>query len=89
MPCLIALLALLSPRLALVVIAIFSDLPSRAMDGILLPLLGFFLLPWTTLAYIVMWDLGTHEVAGFEWFIVGIAFLIDIGAVGGSARSRK
>jgi hypothetical protein len=89
MPCLLALLALLSPRVALFAIAVFSDLPSRAMDGILLPLLGFFVLPWTTLAYIVVWDLGTHQVAGFEWFIVIVAFLVDIGAVGGSARSRR
>lgn len=88
MPCLVALLALLSPRLALVVLAILTDLPSRAMDGILLPLVGFFLLPWTTLAYIVMWDYGTNQVAGFEWFIVIIAFLADLGAYGSGARSR-
>lgn len=88
MPCLVALLALLSPRLALVVLAILTDLPSRAMDGILLPLVGFFLLPWTTLAYIVMWDYGTSQVAGFEWFIVIIAFLADLGAYGSGARSR-
>ncbi|MEH3052800.1 MAG: hypothetical protein PGN13_02185 [Patulibacter minatonensis] len=89
MPCFIALLALISPRVALVALAIFSDLPSRAMDGILLPLLGFFLLPWTTLAFILMWDLGTHEVAGFEWFIVIIAFLADLGAYGGGASGRR
>ncbi len=88
MPCLVALLALLSPRLALVVLAILTDLPSRAMDGILLPLVGFFLLPWTTLAYIVMWDYGTNQVTGFEWFIVIIAFLADLGAYGSGARSR-
>lgn len=88
MPCFIALLALLSPRVALVALAIFSDLPSRALDGILLPLVGFFLLPWTTLAYIVMWDLGTNQVMGFEWFIVIVAFLADLGAYGSGARSR-
>lgn len=88
MPCFVALLALLSPRLALIALAIFSDLPSRALDGILLPLLGFFLLPWATLAYIVMWDLGTNQVSGFEWFIVIVAFLADLGAYGSGARSR-
>ena len=58
MPCLIALLALISPRLALFFVAIFSDMLSRAFDSWLLPLIGFFLLPWTTLAYAVMWDIG-------------------------------
>ncbi len=75
MPCLIALFALISPRLALFFIAIFSDILSRAYDSWLLPLIGFFLLPWTTLAYAVMWDTGTRDVNGFEWFIVVLAFL--------------
>ncbi|MFT4034263.1 MAG: hypothetical protein QM679_01655 [Patulibacter sp.] len=88
MACCIALLALFSPRVALFCIALFSDLPSRAMDGVLLPLLGFFLLPWTTLAYIVLWQLGSHEVAGIEWFFVALAFLTDIGAYGSGARAR-
>ena len=51
MPCFVAVLALLSPRLALIAMALFSDVLSRAFDSWLLPLLGFFILPWTTLAY--------------------------------------
>ena len=89
MPCLVVVIALISPRLALVVMAILSDVLSRAFDGILLPLLGFFLLPWTTLAYALVWNHGTHEVRGFEWFFVVLAFLFDIGAVGGTARGRR
>ena len=74
MGCLLALLALISPRLALFLLAIFSDVLSRAYDSWVIPLLGFFLLPWTTLAYAVMWDIGTRKVNGFEWFIVILAF---------------
>ena len=83
MPCLIALFALISPRLALFFIAIFSDILSRAYDSWLLPLIGFFLLPWTTLAYAVMWDTGTRDVNGFEWFIVVLAFLGDLASYAG------
>jgi hypothetical protein len=83
MPCLIALFALISPRLALFFIAIFSDILSRAYDSWLLPLIGFFLLPWTTLAYAVMWDTGTRDVNGFEWFIVVLAFLADLASYAG------
>ena len=83
MPCLIALFALISPRLALFFIFVFSDMLSDAFDSWLLPLLGFFLLPWTTLAYAVMWDTGTHEVSGFEWFIVALAFLADLASYAG------
>ena len=89
MPCLAALLALISPRLAIVFVAIFSDILSRAFDSWLLPLIGFFLLPWTTLAYAIMWDVGTHEVTGFEWFVVVLAFLADLGSYGGGSRARR
>lgn len=86
MPCLVALLALISPRLALFFILVFSDWISRAFDGgWVLPVLGFFLLPWTTLAFVVMYRIEPFGVHGFEWFIVGLAFLADLATY---ARSR-
>jgi hypothetical protein len=88
MGCLIALFALISARLALFFIAIFSDLLSNAFDSWVVPLLGFFLLPWTTLAYAVMWDSG-HRVNGFEWFLVILAFMIDLGSYAGGDRARR
>jgi hypothetical protein len=87
MPCLIALLAFISPRLALFAIFVFSDLLSRAFDSWLVPLLGFFLLPWTTLAYAVMWS-SADRVVGLEWFIVILAFFLDIGSSAGRSRTR-
>jgi hypothetical protein len=88
MPCLVALLALISPRLAIFALWLFSNLLDRAYDSWLLPLIGFFLLPWTTLAYAVMWDVGTRTVEGFEWFIVVLAFLADIASLSGGAATR-
>jgi hypothetical protein len=85
MGCLVALLALISPRLALVAVWLGTDILHRAFDGVLLPLLGFFLLPWTTLAYALLWDYGTNEVAGFEIAIVVLAFVADLASFG-SAR---
>jgi len=67
MGCLLALLALISPRLVLFVIWIFSSVLSRAFDSWIVPLLGFFLLPWTTVAYVAFWEWGSgHHVTGFE-----------------------
>ena len=86
MPCLVALLALISPRLALFAIFVFSDLLSRSFDSWLLPLLGFFLLPWTTLAYAVMWS-SSDQVVGLEWVVVVLAFFLDLGAY--SSRKKK
>jgi hypothetical protein len=89
MACLVVLLAFISPRLALFAIFLFSDLLSRAFDSWFVPLLGFFLLPWTTLAYAVMWSASTNEVSGFEWFIVILAFLIDLGSWANRGRARR
>jgi hypothetical protein len=87
-PCLAALLALIGPRVAILGVAIFSNLLTRAYDSWFLPFIGFFILPWTTLAYAIMWDIGTHRVSGFEWFIVGIAFVADVGSYVGGQRAR-
>lgn len=89
MACLVVLLAFISPRLALFAIFLFSDLLSRAFDSWFVPLLGFFLLPWTTLAYAVMWSASTNQVSGFEWFIVILAFLIDLGSWANRGRARR
>jgi hypothetical protein len=83
--CIAVLLALISPRLALFFIWLFSNLLSRAFESWYVPLLGFFLLPWTTLAYAVMWS-SSNEVYGFEWFIVGLAFIFDISSYSQSGR---
>jgi hypothetical protein len=86
--CLLALFALISPRLALFALWLFSDLLSRAFDSWLVPLLGFFLLPWTTLAYAVMWS-SADRVAGFEWFIVVLAFFFDVASIANRRRARR
>jgi hypothetical protein len=80
MGCLVVLFAFISPRLALFVLFLFTDLLSRAYESWILPFLGFFLLPWTTLAYAVMWDVGSDKVSGFEWFVVILAFVVDLGS---------
>jgi hypothetical protein len=88
-PCLLVLLALISPRLVLFLLWVFDDVLGKAYDSWIVPVLGFFLLPWTTLAYAAFWDWGPgRHVAGFEWFFVVLALLIDLGAVGGGRRAR-
>ena len=87
MGCLLLLLSLISPRLALVAIWLFSDLLGRAFESWFVPFIGFFLLPWTTLAYAGMWS-SSNRVSGFEWFIVVLAFLIDLGSYAQSGRRR-
>jgi hypothetical protein len=87
--CLLVLIGLFSPRLAIFLLAIFSDDLSRAFDSWLVPLLGFFLLPWTTLVYTLLWT-TSHHVNGVEWVLVGAAVLLDLGVIGGGqGRFRR
>ena len=81
MGCFVALIALISPRLALVLLWLFGDLLSRAYDSWAVPLIGFVILPWTTLTYAAFWDWGSgRHVTGIEWFFVAFAFVIDVGS---------
>jgi len=59
---------------------------NAAFSNILWPCLGFIFLPWTTMAWVWMSPGG---VSGLEWAIVGLGFLLDIGAFGGGNYSRK
>jgi hypothetical protein len=88
MACLVVLLALISPRLALIAVWLFTDVLSDAFDSWVVPLLGFFVLPWTTLAYAAMWAAGSNTVYGVEWFIVILAFVVDLGSWVGGGRRR-
>ena len=87
MGCLFALLTGLFPRVGLVLVWIFTNEIDRAYDSVILPLLGLIFLPLTTLVYALFWNPG-GGVEGIEWFWVALAFLLDVGAVGGAARSR-
>lgn len=88
MGCVVALLALLSPRLAIVVLWLFSDVLGRAYEDWIVPVLGFLLLPWTTLAYAAFWSWGSDGVHGIEWFFVVFAFLLDISSWAQGQRAR-
>jgi hypothetical protein len=89
MGCFVILFALIGPRVALFVTWITTNVISRAFEGgWVVPLLGFFLLPWTTLAYAWMWDAGSNGVHGFEWFLVILAFLFDLGSYAGGRAER-
>lgn len=88
MPCLIALLALMAPRLVIILLAIFSTYLSSAYQTVLWPVLGFFFMPFTTLAY--AWAINSNgSVSGFHLVVVVLAVLVDLGSVGGGASQHR
>jgi hypothetical protein len=82
MGCFIALFALISPRLALFFTLLFTDRIQDAFEGWFFPVIGFFLLPWTTLFY--AWAYATSVVGpdpgvtGVGWFVVGLGVFFDL-----------
>ena len=83
----LAALGLIAPRLIMVLLWLFSDYLSRAFDGSwLLPLLGFFLLPTTTLAYAIA-ENSMKGVRGLGLVLVILGLLVDLGVIG-SSRGR-
>lgn len=88
MGCLIALFGLITPRVVMVLLWLFTNYLSRAFESFIWPLLGFIFLPTTTLAYAVAQNSfkGLRGV-GLLIFVLGI--LIDFGLLGGGARSRR
>ncbi len=89
MPCLIALLALGAPRLTILLLVIFSDYIGDAFGGkVLWPILGFLFMPLTLLAY----AFGMNANGGIDgWYLVLviIGVVLDLGLLGGSAKSNR
>jgi hypothetical protein len=88
--CLLTSLLLGGPRVAIVLWwALETDRWELAFDSFLVPFLGFFLLPWTTLMFVMVAPRGS--IAGSDWFWLGIALLLDLashGASGYQGRAR-
>ncbi|MEI9975572.1 MAG: hypothetical protein WDO73_28030 [Ignavibacteriota bacterium] len=88
MPCLLLLLVLAFPRVILVLLFFLSTYLQRAYQGLLIPLLGFFFLPVTTLVY--AWMVNNHQaIAGANLLILVIAVVIDAGGLGGGEWHRR
>jgi hypothetical protein len=85
--CLFALLAAGAPRLALVLIWLFTDWIGRAFQGsFIVPLLGFIFLPFTTVIYILVSPGG---LSPFDLILLFIGVLVDLGSYGGGAYGRR
>jgi hypothetical protein len=83
--CLIALVILFLPRTVMVVLWLFTDYLSAAFGTWVWPLLGFFFLPTTTLAYAVA-ENRYGGVRGIGLVLVILGVLLDLGALGGGGR---
>jgi hypothetical protein len=87
-PCLLLIIFLAFPRIALVLLYLTSNYLQRAYHGLLIPLIGFIFLPLTTLAY--AWMMNTAQpIAGINLVILIIAVVIDLGGLSGGEYHRR
>jgi hypothetical protein len=85
-PCLLAIGGLTVPRVVIAFLWVFTNYLEKAFDSFLWPLLGFFFLPTTTLAW--AWAQNTRgEIGGVHAVIVVLALLLDLGFIGGGRSS--
>ncbi len=87
MCCAFAALALLGPRALILIWALLEPARwSAAFDTFFWPLLGFVLLPWTTLAFVIVAPLG---VDGLDWVWLGIGLVADLVSYGGGGYTNR
>lgn len=88
--CLVILLLLLGPRVVIVLWWLAAPLTwSVAFGGtLLLPILGFLIVPWTTLMYVLVAPGG---VVGTDLLWLALALFADVAshAGGGAYRRRR
>lgn len=88
MPCLLVIIAVAFPRVILVVMFLLSNYLQRAYQNLLIPLLGFFFLPLTTLVY--AWLTNSHmPLEGLNLGILIVAVIVDVGGLGGGEYHRR
>jgi hypothetical protein len=74
MPCLLALLAVAFPRIAIVLLYLFTNFFVGVYHTLLIPILGFIFLPLTLIVYTYL--LNSHTP------------ILDLGLLGPSIRNR-
>jgi len=86
MGCLIVIIAMALPRLMMFFILLLTDWFGRAYDTVIWPVLGFVLLPYTTLAYMAAMLNNNHSLGGWWTVLLVVAVLVDLGNNGGGAN---
>lgn len=84
--CIFLVTALAAPRLVLIFLWILTPFVQNAYNGILVPILGFFFLPLTTLVYALAAPGGPGTVG---WILVITALVLDILSYTGAYGTRR
>jgi hypothetical protein len=92
MPCLLALLAVAFPRVAIILLWLFTNFFTGVVYPIntaVLGILGFLFLPLTLIVYTYLEKSSGGHLSTSQLIFVFIAVIVDLGLVGGGFRGRR
>jgi hypothetical protein len=82
------MVAAFAPRLVIILGWLFSDRWDLVWDSWIWPLLGFIFLPYTTIMYVLVWNIATG-VSGWDWLWIGLGVMLDLMKWGQIANNRR
>ena len=88
MPCLLALLAVAFPRVAIVLLWLFSNFFSVLHNNLML-IVGFVFLPLTLIVYTYLLRTNGGQMGATQFVFLFIAVILDLGLLGGGAFRRR
>ena len=89
MPCLIALLAVAFPRVAIVLLWLFTNFFTGVYTNVLIPILGFLFLPLTLIVYTYLQKVHPGVLGTQGLIFIFIAVILDLGLLGGGTWRRR
>jgi len=85
--CLLALFAWISPRFVLALLYVFTNRLTIAFTSGWEGLLGFFVVPYATLFYALVYSPGIG-VHGLGWVLVAVGLFLDLSSLDAGRRAR-
>jgi hypothetical protein len=58
------------------------------LGSIIWPILGILFVPWTTLAFLIVW-LPVTGIFGLDWMWIALGAQVDLGTYGGGRDSNR
>jgi hypothetical protein len=89
MPCLLGLLAVAFPRIAIVLLWLFTNFFAGVYHNVILPVLGFLFLPLTLIVYTYLQKTSPGPLGTQQLVFLFIAVILDLGLVGGGTFGRR